>query len=260
MFKIKNFNDNDNVKIIEQAGPFSILEYQKDLSVYPSEAVIAYFSKEMNIKKRQIICNLNNTSGVTLQAGAMQFMVGDVQAATGVKGAKDLVGKLFTGKVTGETAIKPEYSGTGFLVTEPTYKHIIPISMNEWNNSVVLDDGLFIACESSIRTQAVMRKSVSSAVAGGEGLFSLGATGEGILLIESVVPKNELVEVELQNDQIKIDGNMAIAWSKSLDFTVERTTRSLVGSAASGEGLVNVYRGTGKILMAPVVRRPIQTL
>ena len=214
----------------------------------------------MNIKKRQIICNLNNTSGVTLQAGAMQFMVGDVQAATGVKGAKDLVGKLFTGKVTGETAIKPEYSGTGFLVTEPTYKHIIPISMNEWNNSVVLDDGLFIACESSIRTQAVMRKSVSSAVAGGEGLFSLGATGEGILLIESVVPKNELVEVELQNDQIKIDGNMAIAWSKSLDFTVERTTRSLVGSAASGEGLVNVYRGTGKILMAPVVRRPIQTL
>lgn len=260
MFKIKNFNDNDNVKIIEQAGPFSILEYQKDLSVYPSEAVIAYFSKEMNIKKRQIICNLNNTSGVTLQAGAMQFMVGDVQAATGVKSAKDLVGKLFTGKVTGETAIKPEYSGTGFLVTEPTYKHIIPISMNEWNNSVVLDDGLFIACESSIRTQAVMRKSVSSAVAGGEGLFSLGATGEGILLIESVVPKNELVEVELQNDQIKIDGNMAIAWSKSLDFTVERTTRSLVGSAASGEGLVNVYRGTGKILMAPVVRRPIQTL
>jgi len=26
----------------------------------------------------------------------------------------------------------------------------------------------------------------------------------------------------------------------------------LVGSAASGEGLVNVYRGTGKVLLAPV--------
>lgn len=45
---------------------------------------------------------------------------------------------------------------------------------------------------------------------------------------------------------------MAIAWSGSLDFTVERSGKSLIGSAASGEGLVNVYRGTGKVLMAPV--------
>ena len=49
-----------------------------------------------------------------------------------------------------------------------------------------------------------------------------------------------------------IDGNMAVAWSGSLDFTVERSGRSLMGSAVSGEGLVNVYRGTGKVLFAPV--------
>lgn len=51
---------------------------------------------------------------------------------------------------------------------------------------------------------------------------------------------------------LKVDGNMAIAWSGSLNFTVERSGKSLVGSAASGEGLVNVYRGTGKVLLAPV--------
>ena len=45
---------------------------------------------------------------------------------------------------------------------------------------------------------------------------------------------------------------MAIAWSGSLEFTVERSGKTLVGSAASGEGLVNVYRGTGKVLLAPV--------
>ena len=55
------------------------------------------------------------------------------------------------------------------------------------------------------------------------------------------------------NDELKIDGNMAIAWSASLKFTVERSGKTLLGSAASGEGLVNVYRGTGKVLMAPVV-------
>ena len=55
-----------------------------------------------------------------------------------------------------------------------------------------------------------------------------------------------------KGDVVKIDGNMAIAWSGSLDFTVERSGKSLVGSAASGEGLVNVFRGTGKVLLAPV--------
>ena len=40
--------------------------------------------------------------------------------------------------------------------------------------------------------------------------------------------------------------------ARSLSFTVERSAKTLVGSAMSGEGLVNVYRGTGKILMAPV--------
>ena len=61
-----------------------------------------------------------------------------------------------------------------------------------------------------------------------------------------------MIEVTLENDVLKVDGNFAIAWSRSLDFTVERSTKTLIGSAASGEGLVNVYRGTGKILMAPL--------
>lgn len=51
---------------------------------------------------------------------------------------------------------------------------------------------------------------------------------------------------------MKIDGDMAIAWSNTLKFTVERTTGTLAGSVASGEKLVNVYRGTGRVLVAPI--------
>ena len=138
------------------------------------------------------------------------------------------------------------------MILEVTYKHIILLNLEEWNNSVVLDDGLFLACESKLQQKAVMRNNISSAVAGNEGLFNLGIQGQGILCIESPCPKEELIEIELENDMVKIDGSMAIAWSGSLDFTVERSGKSLVGSAASGEGLVNVYRGTGKILLAPV--------
>lgn len=251
MYKIKNFLENNDIKVLDTKGPFTVVEYLRDLSVTPMTAQTSYFSNLMNVRKRQVICNLA-VSPVTVQAGAMQWIVGNVNATTGLKGVGDLFSKAVRGKVTGESAIKPEYTGDGQIVLEPTYRHIILINLEEWNNSIVLDDGLFLACESKLQQKAVMRSNISSAVAGNEGLFNLGVQGQGILCIESPCPQEELIEIELENDTVKIDGNMAIAWSGSLEFTVERSGKSLIGSAASGEGLVNVYRGTGKVLLAPV--------
>lgn len=251
MYQINNFFNNDDVKMKESLGAFSVVEYQRDLSVMPENAMSAYYASKMNVRKRQVVCDIAK-SNVTVQAGAMQWMVGDVRATTGLKGVGDLLGKAVRGSVTGESAIKPEYTGKGTLVLEPTYKHILLLDVSDWNGSVVLDDGLFLACESSLKHKAVMRSNLSSAVAGREGLFNLGIQGNGVLCLESPCPKEELVEITLNNDVLKIDGNHAIAWSGSLDFTVERSGKSLIGSAASGEGLVNVYRGTGKVLLAPV--------
>lgn len=251
MYSINNYTNNDDVKTLASMGAFTVIEYQRDLSVMPNNAQTAYFCNQMNVRKRQVICDLSK-SHVTIQAGAMQWMLGDVSATTGIKGVGDLLGKAMRGKVTGESAIKPEYTGSGTLVLEPTYRHIILLDVAAWNGSIVLDDGLFLACHTSLKHKAVMRSNLSSAVAGGEGLFNLGISGQGIVCLESECPMEELVEITLDNDVLKVDGNMAIAWSGSLDFTVERSGKSLIGSAASGEGLVNVYRGTGKVLMAPV--------
>ncbi|HIV91454.1 MAG TPA: AIM24 family protein [Candidatus Eisenbergiella stercoravium] len=253
MYQISNFTDNDDIRTLASLGAFTVVEYERDLSVSPASAQEAYFCNAMNVRKRQVICDLSR-SHVTVQAGAMQWTVGNVNATTGIKGVGDLFGKAVRGKVTGESAIKPEYTGDGILVLEPTYRHILLLDLKDWNGSVVLDDGLFLACESTLKQKAVMRSNLSSAVAGGEGLFNLGVTGNGVLCLESASPREELIEITLQNDVLKVDGNMAVAWSGTLDFTVERSGKSLIGSAASGEGLVNVYRGTGKVLLAPVSR------
>lgn len=251
MFKIKNFKENDNIRVIDSLGAFTAIEYFRDLSVAPENAMGAYFANEMNVRKRQVICDISK-SNVTVQAGAMQWMVGDVKATTGIKGVGDLFGKAVRGSVTKESAIKPEYTGTGTLVLEPTYKHILLEDLDNWNGSIVLDDGLFLACESTLRHKTVMRSNFSSAIAGNEGLFNLGIQGNGVVCLEAPCPREELVEITLDNDVLKVDGNYAIAWSGSLEFTVERSGKSLIGSAASGEGLVNVYRGTGKVLLASV--------
>ena len=250
MYQLNNLFDNKNMKVIANKGNFQVFEHERDLSVSPADAVTAYFSSEMNVRKRQVLVNLNGNS-VTVQAGAMQWMVGNVQASSGVKGVGNFLGKMVSSAVTGESVAKPVYSGEGVLMLEPTYKHIILLDMDEWNGNVVLDDGLFLACDSTINQKVVARSNVSSAVLGKEGLFNLSLNGSGTAVLESYVPQQELIEFELKDDCIKIDGNMAIAWSGSLNFTVEKSTKSLLGSAVSGEGFVNVYRGTGKILMAP---------
>ena len=251
MYRISNLTDNDDIRIVETAGAFTVIEYRRDLSVSPQSAMNAYFCDAMNVRKRQVICELSK-SPVTVQAGAMQWMVGNVNATTGIKGVGDLLGKAVRGKASGESAIKPEYTGTGTMVLEPTYKYLLLLDVGEWGGSVVLEDGYFLACESSLKHKTVMRTNLSSAVAGGEGLFNLALAGKGIVCLESQSPKEELIEVTLENDVLKIDGSMAVAWSGSLDFTVERSGKSLLGSAVSGEGLVNVFRGTGRVLLAPV--------
>ena len=35
MYRIDNFINNDDIKILETMGPFTVVEYQRDLSVSP---------------------------------------------------------------------------------------------------------------------------------------------------------------------------------------------------------------------------------
>lgn len=251
MIRTNVFQESDTRVIAQQAGCFSVLEYKKDASVHPGNAQTAYFASKMNARKRQVIATLNG-NGVIIQSGAMQWFAGNVAAQTNIQGAGDMLKKFVGSKVTGESAVKPRYTGSGVLVLEPTYRYILLEDLGQWGGSMVIDDGLFLACNDSVNMKIVPRTNLSSAVMGGEGLFNTALTGNGIAVLESPVPREELIVIELENDQVKIDGNMAIAWSTGLNFTVERTTNTLIGSAASGEGLVNVYRGTGRILMSPV--------
>lgn len=252
MFKIYNYEDNDDVQEVGRLGQFRILEWKRDLSVTPATAQIAYFASAMNVRRRQLVAAVDPQHPVTLQSGAMQWTVGDVSATTGITGVGNLLGKMVRGAVSNEAAIKPEYRGQGTLVCEPTFNHLLLVDLKNWGGSVVLDDGLFLACDGNIQESLQARSTVSSMVAGGEGFFNLKLVGDGAVVLESPVPQQECIYVDLQDDVLKIDGNYALAWSSTLSFTVERSGKTLVGSAASGEGLVNVYRGTGRVMMAPM--------
>lgn len=250
--RIENLQ-NENRKYAKSIENFHVLEYVQDASVSPMNAMNEYFMSKMHVRRRQVVIDIDKDHSAVIQAGAMQWMGGNVQATSGVKGIGDFLGKALKGAVTKETAVKPEYVGEGCLVLEPTYKYIILADIGKWGPAgMTIEDGMFLACDANVKSKVVARKSLSSAVLGSEGLFNLSLHGNGVAALESNVPEDELIEVILENDELKIDGNLAVCWSSNLDFTVERSTKTLVGSAVSGEGLVNVYRGTGRVLMCPV--------
>ncbi len=251
-FTVHNFEDNDDVKVVAEAGQFQVIQWDRDLSVTPESAMAAYFAAQMDVRRRQLVANLDGRLGVTLQAGAMQWTVGSVRATTGVKGVGDFVGKMFKGAISQDSIIKPEYTGVGKLVCEPTWRFILLVDTTRWGNSVVLNDGLFLACDGNLKHELQRRSNISSVVAGNEGLFNLRIDGAGVVALESPCPEQEIVYVDLDSDELKVDGNYALAWSAGLNFSVERSGKSLVGSAVSGEGLVNVYRGTGRVMLAPM--------
>ncbi len=246
----------ENVRVLEdfECGGLrvEILEYEKLMGLtntYMAQQV--YFMEKQHIRARQIALYLNNDK-VTIEKGAMSYFQGDIQMVSGVT-VGNALGRLVRGAVTGEQMAQPEYTGTGLLVLEPSFKHFLVLELAN-NESIIIDDGMFYCAQGTVRMKAVSQRSFSSAIAGGEGIFQQQLTGPGLIVLESPVPMSEIDIIELNGDTLKVDGNFAVLRSSELQFTVERSAKTLIGSAVSGEGLVNVYRGKGQVWLAPTIK------
>ena len=65
-----------------------------------------------------------------------------------------------------------------FFVLEPTYKYIILQDVSKWGNvGMTIEDGMFLACDANVKRNIVARKTLSSAILGGEGLFNMSLQG-----------------------------------------------------------------------------------
>lgn len=210
-----------------------------------------WFMKQENMKVKQVAVYLENDK-CKVEPGAMSYFQGNLEMVSGMT-VGNAVGRLFTGAVTGEKAAQPEYKGTGMIVLEPSFNHFLTLIL-EQGESIVVDKGMFYCAQGSVTVKPILNKSVSSALLGGEGIFQQELIGPGLVVLESMVPSDEIDVIEMNNDVLKVDGNFAILRTGSIDFTVERSAKTLIGSAVSGEGLVNVYRGTGQIWLAPTIK------
>ena len=113
---------------------------------------------------------------------------------------------------------------------------------------------MFYCAQGSVTVKPILNKQVSGALLGGEGVFQTQLIGPGLVVLESPVPLCEINILQINNDVLRVDGNFALLRTGNLEFSVERSAQTLIGSAVSGEGLVNVFRGTGQVWIAPTIK------
>ena len=62
---------------------FHVMEYLQDSSVSPMTAMEEYYMSKMNVRRRQVVIELDKEHSAIIQSGAMQWMGGHVQATAG---------------------------------------------------------------------------------------------------------------------------------------------------------------------------------
>lgn len=239
----------------EQQAPFQVIDSAQGanarfeiLQYKPLESGQYYYLQKAGGRLKQVRIILNNGK-ITMEAGALQFLKGHIECQNEIGGVSGLVGKIAGSMLNNESTFKPTYHGTGEIYLEPSFGHYLIYHLQ--NEEIIVDKGMFYTCESTVDVGVAMQKNLSSAIKGGEGLFQTKLSGTGIAVLQSPVPAHEIIKLQLNNERLQVDGNFALLRSGNISFTVERSSKSLLGSATSGEGYLQTFTGTGTVWLAP---------
>lgn len=204
------------------------------------------FSVEEKQMLKMVKVEMQNTM-FRCESGAMYYMQGNLQIESKMPSA----GGLLKSMVTKETAFKPTISGTGTVYLEPSFGEFTIMDLR--NETWILDKGAYYASEMGIEVGLWTNKAISGLFSG-EGFFQTQVSGTGKVIVVSNGP---LEEINLVNDRLVVDGSFAVARTAGIEFTVNKATKGLFSSWTSGEGIVNTFTGTGKVLIAPAANRHV---
>lgn len=187
-------------------------------------------------------------ASVVLEAGQLHYWLGDIQMQVQTPS----LGGMAKSLLTKEKAVRPVYSGTGEIWLEPTFGEIEILELGG-NEVWILDRGSYLASDISVQLD-VYSNPVFTSIFGGEGMFQTQVSGTGKVFYWTPGP---VQRIELRGQTLTVDGSFAVARTASLHYSVEKASRGLFRSMISGEGIVNVFRGYGSVMLAPVPNRNV---
>lgn len=181
---------------------------------------------------------------VRAEAGALHYSRGAIEMTSSVPSATGFLKSM----VTGETIFRPTYTGIGEIYFgPPIYGEYQVLDLKD-GEAWIVDQGAYVCSDGSVEV-GVSRNKAFSALFGGEGWFQTTVKGPGKVVIQAPGP---LEAIDLRGETLSVDGRFAVARTGEIRFEVRKATKSLFGSLTSGEGLLNVFQGHGRVLIAPV--------
>ncbi|KPA13055.1 transcriptional regulator [Candidatus Magnetomorum sp. HK-1] len=184
---------------------------------------------------------------IIVEAGLMHYYQGDISMENPIPEA----GKIFKAKLSGEKIFRTLFHGTGKLVLSPSLVNYHAIKLED--ETFIVDKGAFCAADEGITIDIFVNKA-STGVLSGEGMIQTLVKGTGTVIISVPGP---IETIHLEDDTLVADGAFSVARSQSLNFQTQKSTSSMISSMTSGEGWVNVFQGTGTVLLSPVPNRNI---
>src|SRR5690606_15039469 len=109
----------------------------------------------------------------------------------------------------------------------------------------------FACCEDAVKVEAHKVESFSARMAGGEGRYQTKVSGTGMVVFRVPVPRSEIIELSLADETVQVDGSFALLRTGDIHFSVEKASATLAGAITSGEGLLQTFRGSGRVWIAP---------
>lgn len=216
----------------------------------PQQAQVQFGPVKFDIIEKETLKFLKaefENSAIRYESGGMYYMQGNLDMEANLPTA----GGFLKSMVTRESVVKPVIRGSGVVWFEPSFGNftIMELKGDEW----ILDKGAYYASEMGIEIGSFTNKSISGLFSG-EGFFQTKVAGFGKVVLLSNGP---LETVELNNGKLVVDGSFAVAREASVQLTVAKANKGIFGSMISGEGIVNTFTGTGKVMIAPAANRYI---
>lgn len=210
-----------------------------------------YAANQASMRLKFVKLTLQGAS-IKVEPGLLHYMKGHLTIntrSTGGKGISGFIRGKINAALSGETAYVTEITGSGEVYLEPSFGHFFMLPLT--NEELIADKGIFVAATEGVNSGIAMQKNVSSALFGGEGFFQTKIGGTGLVILNAPVHLDELIKIDLHEEKLRVDGNFAILRTASLDFKVEKASRSLYKTYRSGEGFFQTFSGTGSVWLAP---------
>lgn len=216
----------------------------------PRSLELLYFMKNGGMPIRQVRLRVDMDQAV-VEGGALQFHDGRFEVDTQLQGSR-VVRRLLGRQMSGEGMFHQRYRGKGWIWLEPSFQNYLIVGLD--NEGIVVDQGMFMCAVGDVEVTGVLQRNVSAALFGGEGMWQTKISGKGVVVLESPVGTREIEKIHLTaGRKVQVDGNFVLLRGAGVNFSVQKSARTILGTLTTGEGLLQTFEGEGEVWVAPLI-------